>query len=97
MIRSCEAQPRTWYVLSNATHGERLAAVVGAHGGRHRIEELFAEGNGDIGLDQCEVRSWLGWQHHVTLSLLAVWFLQVEKHRLGKKRQGSRPASCARS
>jgi SRSO17 transposase len=88
VIRSIEAQPRTWYVLSNATHGERLAAVVGAHAGRHRVEELFAEGNGEIGLDQCEVRSWLGWQHHVTLSLLALWFLQVEKRRLGKKRPG---------
>jgi len=97
VIRSCEARPRTWYVLSNATHGEPLASVVRAHGGRHRVEELFAEGNGDVGLDHWEVRSWLGWQHHVTLSLVALWFLQVEKRRLGKKRRGSRPASCAPS
>jgi SRSO17 transposase len=90
VLRSSEAQPRTWYVLSNARHGESLTAVVRAQASRHRIEELFAEGNGEIGLDHCEVRSWRGWQHHVTLSLLALWYLQVEKRRLGKKRQASR-------
>jgi SRSO17 transposase len=88
VIRSLEAKPQTWYTLSNAKGGESRAEVVRAHGGRHRVEELFAEGNGEIGLDHCEVRSWLGWQHHVTLSLLALWYLQVEKRRLKKKRRG---------
>lgn len=89
VLRSIEASPRTWYVLSNATKGERLVEVVRAQARRHRIEELFAEGNGEVGLDHCEVRSFLGWQHHVTLSLLALWSLQIEKRRLGKKRRGS--------
>jgi len=31
------------------------------------------------------VRSWVGWHHHMTLSLLALWFLQTERLRLGKK------------
>ena len=90
VLRSVEAQPRTGYVLSNARHGESLTAVVRAQACRHRIEELFAEGNGEIGLDHCEVRSWRGWQHHVTLSLLALWSVQLEKRRLGKKRRRSR-------
>jgi SRSO17 transposase len=89
VLRSVVGPARTWYVLSNARHGESLTAVVRAQASRHRIEELFAEGNGEIGLDHCEVRSWRGWQHHVTLSLLALWYLQVEKRRLGKKRRGS--------
>ena len=89
VIRTLEATPQTWHALSNAKPQDKsLAEVVGAHGARHRIEELFAEGNGEIGLDHCEVRSWLGWQHHVTLSLLALWYLQVEKRRLKKKRRG---------
>ena len=57
---------------------------------RGGAEELFAEGNGEIGLDHYEVRSWLGWQHQVTLSLLALWFVQREKRRLGKKLPASR-------
>ena len=28
-----------------------------------------------MGLDHYEVRSWVGWHHHMTLSLLALWFL----------------------
>ncbi len=31
-----------------------------------------------------QVRNWIGWHHHQTLSLLAVWFLTQEDVR-GKK------------
>jgi SRSO17 transposase len=85
VIRSVEKQPHTWYVLSNAQDEVPLAELVRAHASRHRIEELFAEGNGEVGLDHCEMRSWLGWNHHVTLSLLALWLMQVERRRLEKK------------
>jgi SRSO17 transposase len=36
-----------------------------------------------------EVRSWGGWQHHMTLSLAATWFLTLEARRVGKKDAGS--------
>ena len=89
VIRSIEKQPRTWYVLSNA-HGDiPLAAVVGAHAERHRVEELFEEGKGEVGLDHYEVRSWTGWHHHMTLTLLALWFLQRERLQVGEKKSGS--------
>src|SRR5262245_5681005 len=32
-----------------------------------------------------EVRSWVGWHHHVTLSLVARWFLCRERWRVGGK------------
>jgi SRSO17 transposase len=85
VIRTCEKKPRTWYVLSNAREEVALGRVVQAHGARHGVEELFAEGNGEVGLDHYEVRSWVGWHHHMTLSLLALWFLQLERLRLGEK------------
>ena len=50
-----------------------------------QIELLFEQGNGEVGLNHCEVRSWRGWQHHVTLTLLALWFLQTERLRVGEK------------
>jgi SRSO17 transposase len=93
VIRSIEKQPRTWYVLSNAPKEISLAAVVGAHSERHRIEELFGQGKGEVGLDHYEVRSWTGWHHHMTLTLLALWFLQLERLRLGKKKSGSECAA----
>lgn len=88
VLRSLGSHPQTWYTLSNdreATRGE-LARV---HGSRHRIEELLEQGKGEVGLSHYEVRSWTGWHHHMTLSLLALWFLQWERLRLGKKNAGS--------
>jgi hypothetical protein len=87
VLRSCEAQPQLWYTLSNA-HTAQRDVVARVHGMRHRIEELLAQGNGEVGLDHYEVRSWVGWHHHMTLSLLALWFLQTERLRLGGKNPG---------
>jgi SRSO17 transposase len=87
VLRTCEAKPRTWYTLSNA-RDERRAVLARVHGQRHQVEELLEEGNGEVGLSQYEVRSWVGWHHQVTLSLLALWFLQVERLRLGGKNAG---------
>ena len=65
------------------------------HGQRHRIEELFGQGNQEIGLDHYEVRSWVGWHHHITLSLVALWFLQLERLRLGGENPGRDSAAGA--
>jgi hypothetical protein len=32
-------------------------------------------------MDEYQVRTWEGWHHHMTLSLIAVWFLIGETHR----------------
>ena len=50
------------------------------------VEELFEDGNQEVGLSHYEVRSWTGWHHHMTLSLLALWFLQLERLAVGKKK-----------
>jgi SRSO17 transposase len=88
VIKSCAATAEVWYTLSNALSEVPLAAVVVAHGRRHGVEELFGEGNQEVGLSHYEVRSWTGWHHHMTLSLVALWFLQLEKLRVGKKKSG---------
>jgi SRSO17 transposase len=94
VLRSCAAEPRTWYALSNARQARRgeLARV---HGTRHGIEERLEEGKQEVGLSHYEVRSWVGWQHHMTLSLLALWFVQTERLRLGGKNAGADGATGA--
>jgi SRSO17 transposase len=87
VIRSVAAEPQVWYVLSNARAEVPLLRVAAAHGRRHGVEEVLQAGKGEVGLGQYEVRSWVGWHHHVTLSLLALWFVIREKQRLGKKRR----------
>jgi SRSO17 transposase len=86
VIRTVEAQPKTHYTLSNAAGNVPVEEIVWAHDDRHRIEDMFEVGNGDVGLDHYEVRSWVGWHHHMTLSLLALWFLVLEQGRVKKKR-----------
>jgi SRSO17 transposase len=77
------------YALSNALGDVSLAELVRVKSERHRIEELFQEGKGEVGLAHYEVRSWVGWHHHMTLSMLALWFLSLERRRWGEK--GTRP------
>src|SRR5207244_54615 len=72
-----------------------LAKVVGAQRQRHRVEELFEAGNGEAGLDHYEVRSWIGWHHHMTLSLVALWYLCLERRRVGGENPGDHGAPDA--
>jgi SRSO17 transposase len=88
VLKSCEAKPQTWYALSNAREARR-GELAWVHGQRHSIEERLEEGKGEVGLSHYEVRSWVGWRHHMTLSLLALWFVQLERLRLGGKNAGS--------
>src|SRR5437667_99115 len=87
VVRTVDRASRSDYALSNAGRHAVLAELVQVRSARHRIEELFETGNGEIGLDHYEVRSWVGWHHHMTLSLLALWFLLLERRRVRKKRQ----------
>ena len=86
VIRSVAAEPQVWYTLSNASAAVPVRVVVVAQGRRHGVEEVLAAAKGEVGLGQYEVRSWVGWHHHMTLSLLALWFVILEQRRLGKKR-----------
>jgi len=88
VIRTVDAEPQCWYTLSNAPTDISLAKVVAVHGRRHGAEELFRAGKSEVGLAHYEVRSWVGWHHHMTLSLLALWFLQLDRNRLGGENPG---------
>lgn len=93
--RTVNCEPQTWYTLSNAPARVDAAEVAWAHGRRHGVEDLLKAGKGEIGLGHYEVRSWVGWHHHMTLSLLALWFLQMERERLGGENPGLDGASDA--
>jgi SRSO17 transposase len=96
VLRTVDQGPRSWYALSNARAEVPLAKLTAVHGRRHGAEELFGAGKGEVGLGHYEVRSWVGWHHHMTLSLLALWFLGREKGRLGGKNPGADGAATTR-
>lgn len=67
---------------------EALAKVAGS---RWQVEIGFEEAKGEVGLAHYEVRSWVGWYRHITLSLFAHAFLAairsagLEVHRRPEK------------
>jgi len=83
-------ESRVDYALSNAGPEVPLAEVVRAQRQRqrHRIEEVFGAGKAEVGLDHYEVRSWVGWHHHMTLCLVALWFLCLQRRRVGGENPG---------
>jgi SRSO17 transposase len=89
VIRSfTEGKPEVSYALSNAAAAVPLRELVRVKIQRHRVEEVFQQGKGEVGLDHYEVRSWVGWHHHMTLSLLALWFLVLERREIGGENSG---------
>lgn len=72
------------YYLSNASTATLLEEFARVGKAEHRIEACLERAKGEASLAQYQVRNWIGWHHHQTLSLLAAWFLTNEDLR-GKK------------
>lgn len=87
VTRTIDQENRTAYHLSNANATIELWDLVYVGSERHRVEEQLQAAKGEVGLGQYEVRSWVGWHHHMTLSMLALWFLTTERRRVKKKHQ----------
>lgn len=85
VFKTVEANPRTVYALAHGSKNASLEELLRVAAARHRVEEMFEAAKGEAGLAHYEVRSWVGWHHHITLSLLALWFLILERERLGEK------------
>lgn len=75
---------KTDYYFSHASAETPLPEFARVAKAEHRIEECIQRSKSEAGLGDYEVRNWVGWQHHQTLSLIATWFLVSETLR-GKK------------
>lgn len=65
------------YYFTHAPEGASLEKIVQIAGRRWAIEECFEQAKQLTGLNEYEVRSWIGWYRHITLSLLALAMLVV--------------------
>jgi SRSO17 transposase len=63
------------YTVFSRAQNTTLEALAKVAGSRWRVEIGFEEAKGEVGLAHYEVRSWDGWQRHITLSLFAHAFL----------------------
>jgi SRSO17 transposase len=81
------------YYLSNAVDDTPLVEFARVAKAEHRIEECIQRAKSEAGLGHYEVRTWVGWHHHQTLSLIATWFL-VQESRREKKSHTSHDRSA---
>jgi len=91
--RSCDQAPYIKYYLSNAAPNCPLLEMVQAGHNRWPVEDCFLRGKQEVGLDDYEVRGWRGWHHHMTLTMLALWFLVLPKRRWGGKNRHGHDAA----
>ena len=94
-LESDGSTPDLSYHLAWAPQEASLGEWLCRHARRHQIEQMLEQGKGEAGLDHYEVRSYVGWHHHITLSLLALWFLTLERQAVGKKDAGGDGAASA--
>jgi len=73
------------YQLSNAPRGTSKNRLAEMSGSRYWIERTFEDGKGIAGLADYQIRSWMGWHHHMTMTMLAMLYLMVLSIDLGKK------------
>src|SRR5262245_2821217 len=93
MERSCDQTPYINYYLSNAAPACPLLELAQAGHNRWPVEDCFLRGKQEVGLDDYEVRGWRGFHHHMTLVMLALWFLVLQQRRLGKKNRDRHDAA----
>ena len=94
LVRRSIANPgELAYYVCYGPAGMTLEELVRAAGKRWTIEECFEEAEGEVGLDQYEVRRWDGWYRHITLSRLAHAYLTVIRNQAAE--QGEKGATTA--
>ena len=83
--RSLEANSDIKYYVSNADENTPLEPLALVTGTRWRVEEYFENGQGELGMADCEVRGWTSWHHQMSLVALAHLFVTLTKTDLTKE------------
>jgi SRSO17 transposase len=93
--RSRSKEAEITFYLAFAAAGTPLEELARIAGRRWAIEESFAQSKGEVGLDQYEVRSWIGWHRHMTLAMTAQALLAITRAKLFAKPLASAEALAA--
>ncbi|MGC9443123.1 IS701 family transposase [Streptomyces sp. WG5] len=84
--RSISRPDEIAYYLAYTPLQVTVQELVRVAGARWAIEECFQAAKNECGLDQYEVRRYVGWYRHITLVMLAHAFLAATAHQSWEKR-----------
>ncbi len=91
---SGKSTAHSWkYYRCNAPQHTSLKTLARLTAWRWPVETVIQECKGDLGLDQYEVRGWVGWHHHTTLTMLSHHFLVELRVAISG---AARPSRCPR-
>jgi len=82
--RSTDEDGQLKVYLSNASRNCAHAEMVRVSGMRWPVESAIEEAKGEVGMDHYETRTWRGWHHHMTQTILAHHFLVRMRLKLKK-------------
>jgi hypothetical protein len=95
LCRRCDNPEDLAFYLAFGPAGTSLEVLARVAGRRWAIEEAFAQDKGEVGLDQYEVRSWVGWHRHMTPATMALALLVLTRARLFGRPAGEVAPLCA--
>jgi SRSO17 transposase len=75
ILRKDEGEQKLKYQYSNAPSETQLECLAEMSHSRYWMERAIQDAKGEAGLDEYELRSWRGWHHHMTMTILAMLFL----------------------
>ncbi len=85
IIRKDEGENKTKYQLSNAPENTSIDRLGQMSCSRYWIERAIEDAKGEAGLADYQVRGWIGWHHHMVLTLLAMLFILQMVVKWGRK------------
>lgn len=73
-----QANEKKWF-LSNASSFVTLKTLVKRHACRYWIERSFQDGKTSVGMADYQVRGWRAWHHHMSMVMMAMFFMLKER------------------
>jgi SRSO17 transposase len=75
LVMRRETKKRCTYSLSNAPADSSLEDLAWLKCQRYFVERAIQDAKSEVGWDELQARKYRGWEHHLALVILAVWFL----------------------
>lgn len=77
--RDAKSKEEIKYYFSSTSQEVSSIQIVKDHAQRFWIERVFEDAKSEIGMGEYQVRGWLGWNHHMTMVILATHFVTQNK------------------
>ena len=83
--RPAESPQEIKYVLCNAPADTAPLELARMASSRYWVERAFQDAKSSVGMHEYQLRGWVGWHHHMSLVMLAMFFMLQQKVLLAEE------------